>query len=176
MAPYIDSDKLWNNRPQYPTDRDESYIAGFSDCMWEFSKCIQKQIRSDIPPKTKPVEYILFLIDEKIRFEVGLYNGLHSLRNGKTLCQERVNALNDLKLIINHQFSAELKNAPTADVAPKSEVAREIFAEIEKIIQKYYDSAQNNEEDEELEAATDYLSYVSCDIDDLKEKYGVNKG
>lgn len=23
MAPFIDSDKLWNNRPQCPTDRDE---------------------------------------------------------------------------------------------------------------------------------------------------------
>ena len=58
-----------------------------------------------------------------------------------------------------------------ADAVPKSEVAREIFEEIEKIIQKNYDSAQNNEEDEELEAATDYLSYVSYDIDKLKKKY-----
>lgn len=51
------------------------------------------------------------------------------------------------------------------------EVAGKIFEEIEKIIQKNYESAQNNEEDEELEAATDYLSYVSCDLDELKKKY-----
>ena len=55
----------------------------------------------------------------------------------------------------------------------KTEVAREIFAEIEKIIQKNYDSAQNNEEDEELDAVISYLSYVSCDIYDLEEKHGV---
>ena len=31
-------------------------------------------------------------------------------------------------------FCTELKNAPTADVVPKSEVAREIFEEIEKLV------------------------------------------
>jgi 5'-3' exonuclease len=55
----------------------------------------------------------------------------------------------------------------------KTEVAREIFADIEKIITKHHDGAQDNEEDEELDAAISYLSYVSCDVYDLEEKYGV---
>lgn len=53
----------------------------------------------------------------------------------------------------------------------RAEVAREIFEEIEKIINKNYESALNNEEDEELEAATDYMSYISCDLEELKKKY-----
>lgn len=59
----------------------------------------------------------------------------------------------------------------TADVVPRAEVAKEIFEEIERIIQKNYESAQDNEEDEELEAATDYMSYISYDLEELKKKY-----
>lgn len=115
MPRYIDADKLWHNRPKRREGGAESYIAGFDDCMAGFSECIQEQIRNDIPPKTKPVEYILFLIDEKIRFEIELYNGFYSLRNGKTLCQERVNALNDLKLMINYQFRDEIEKEKTEE-------------------------------------------------------------
>lgn len=70
-------------------------------------------ISADVAPKSEVIDEILSLIDDKIRFEVEMYNGFHSLKNSKTLCQERVNALNDIKLIINHQFRAELKKKYT---------------------------------------------------------------
>lgn len=63
--------------------------------------------------KNEVIQAILSLIDDKIRYEVELYNGFNSARPFKSLCQERVNALNDLKLIINYQFRAELKNKYT---------------------------------------------------------------
>ena len=77
--------------------------------------CKNYKPTADVAPKSEVIDEILSLIDDKIRFEVEMYNGFHSLKNGKTLCQERVNALNDIKLIINHQFRAELKKKYTED-------------------------------------------------------------
>ena len=44
MPRYIDADKLWDNRPQVPEGRSLDYGAGFSECMWGFSKLIRNQI------------------------------------------------------------------------------------------------------------------------------------
>ena len=52
-----------------------------------------------------------------------------------------------------------LYHLPTADVVPKSEVAREIFAEIEKITCRYLD---------DNEYSTGEMLY---DLDELKKKY-----
>lgn len=44
MARYIDAEKLWNDRPLFPVGKDANYLAGFSECMFEFSKRIRKQL------------------------------------------------------------------------------------------------------------------------------------
>ena len=44
MSRYIDADELWNNRPQLSEGKSIDYGAGFSECMWGFSKEIKKQI------------------------------------------------------------------------------------------------------------------------------------
>lgn len=44
MSRYIDADELWNNRPQLSKGKSIDYGAGFSECMWGFSKEIKKQI------------------------------------------------------------------------------------------------------------------------------------
>jgi hypothetical protein len=64
-----------------------------------------------------------------------------------------------------------LKKFPTADVAPKSEVAREIFEEIEKIIDKHHGECYEYEDGDECDTAITYISYISCDIAELKKKY-----
>ena len=66
-----------------------------------------------VAPRAETVEEILALIDDKIRFEVEVCNGFLSARHSKTLYQERINALNDMKLIIKHQFREELKKKCT---------------------------------------------------------------
>lgn len=70
---------------------------------------------ADVAPKSEVIQAILSLIDDKIKYEVELYNGFNSARPFKSLCQERVNALNDLKLIINYQFRAELMKKHTEE-------------------------------------------------------------
>ena len=46
MNRYIDADELWNNRPRIPEGKSIDYGAGFSECMWGFSKEIKKQIEN----------------------------------------------------------------------------------------------------------------------------------
>ena len=56
MARYIDADKLWNDRPQIPEGKSQDYGAGFSECMWGFSKRIKEQIdnpTADVVPKSE---------------------------------------------------------------------------------------------------------------------------
>lgn len=64
-----------------------------------------------------------------------------------------------------------IREAPTADVAPRAEVAREIFEEIEKIIEKHHSECYEYEDGDECDTAITYISYLSVDIDDLKKKY-----
>ncbi len=52
----------------------------------------------------------------------------------------------------------------------RSEVVREIFAEIEKIINKHHSECYEFEEGDECDTAITYISYISADIDELKEK------
>lgn len=44
MSIYIDADKLWNDRPQLLGVESLGFKAGFSECMWGFSKIIKEQI------------------------------------------------------------------------------------------------------------------------------------
>lgn len=44
MQRYIDADKLWNDRPQFPISHSALYAAGFNHCMFEFSTLIRKHI------------------------------------------------------------------------------------------------------------------------------------
>ena len=54
-----------------------------------------------------------------------------------------------------------------------SDVAREIFEEIEKIIDKHYNKHifDSDLEDTEIEAVMDFSGDISYDIDELKKKY-----
>ena len=68
-------------------------------------------------------------------------------------------------------FLTAVCSCPTADVAPRAEVAREIFEEIEKIIEKHHSECYEYEDGDECDTAITYISYLSVDIDDLKKKY-----
>ena len=60
-------------------------------------------------------------------------------------------------------FESDIDEMPTADVAPKSEVAREIFEEIEKLILRYYNDEWYTVPD------------LGCDVEILKKKYAEEK-
>ena len=66
-----------------------------------------------------------------------------------------------------------IERQPTADVVPKSEVAREIFEEIEDALERAYDS--DKQSDYPMPHYNDYLKEY---IDELKKKYteGVTNG
>lgn len=59
----------------------------------------------------------------------------------------------------------------SADVAPRAEVAREIFVEIRNILNKHYYACYQNEDGDECDAVISYLSYVAVDFDRLEQKY-----
>ena len=107
MARYIDVELLLNAL------KEERKNGNFVFTSKWIKEIMYNLPTADVAQKSEVIDEILSLIDDKIRFEVEVYNGFNSLNNGKTLCQERVNALNDLKLIINHQFRAELKKKYT---------------------------------------------------------------
>ena len=67
MARYIDADKLWNDRPQIPEGKSMDFDAGFSECMWGFSRNIRKQIdteSADVVPKSEIAREIFEEIDK----------------------------------------------------------------------------------------------------------------
>ena len=66
---------------------------------------------------------------------------------------------------------AMIEDAPTADVAPRAEVARETFEEIRNILNKHYYACYQNEDGDECDAVISYLSYVAVDFDRLEQKY-----
>lgn len=53
----------------------------------------------------------------------------------------------------------------------QSELVREIFTEIEKIIDKHHSDCNEYEDGDECDTAITYIAYISCDIDDLYQKY-----
>lgn len=53
----------------------------------------------------------------------------------------------------------------------QTELVREIFTEIEKIIDKHHSECNEYEDGDELDTAITYIAYISCDIDDLYQKY-----
>lgn len=64
----------------------------------------------------------------------------------------------------NTDVEYAIDHCPRADVAPRAEVAREIFAEIEKLILRYYNDKWYTVPD------------LGCDIEMLKQKYEVGSG
>lgn len=74
---------------------------------------LKAELSRNYVPKREVIDEILSLIDDKIRYEVEIANSFISARHHKTLYQERINALNDMKLIINNQYRAELKKKYT---------------------------------------------------------------
>ena len=76
------------------------------------------------------------------------------------------------------EVQSVIRNMPTADVAPKSEVAREIFDEIENVLIREYTKIE-----ESRERITDHdaldgmvgelrgLNYAYCLVIELKKKY-----
>ena len=68
-------------------------------------------------------------------------------------------------------IATALEEALTADVVPRAELAREIFREIRGIFNKYYYDCYQNEDGDECDAVTSYLSYVAVDFDSIEQKY-----
>ena len=71
-----------------------------------------------------------------------------------------------------------IDNAPTADVVPKSEIAREIFEEIELFLNKAIDGwrkerkvAYNDRQIEMIDFRNGAFKYCLHEIADLKKKY-----
>lgn len=59
----------------------------------------------------------------------------------------------------------------SADVAPRADIAREIFEKIRNILNKHYYACYQNEDGDECDAVISYLSYVAVDFDRLEQKY-----
>lgn len=53
----------------------------------------------------------------------------------------------------------------------KGEMVGKIFADIDKIIDKHHSECYEYEDGDECDTAITYISYISCDIDDLYQKY-----
>lgn len=100
MARYIDANWIY----QMVEDRYRVSSGIEHRCERDLLDLICQAPTADVAPKSEVIQDILSLIDNKIRYEVEIYNSFISARHSKTLCQERVNAMNDIKLIINHQF------------------------------------------------------------------------
>ena len=65
----------------------------------------------------------------------------------------------------------DLHYLPTADVAPRAEVAREIFRDVRNILNKHYYDCYQYEDGDECDAVITYLSYVAVDFDEIEKKY-----
>lgn len=59
----------------------------------------------------------------------------------------------------------------TADVAPRAEVARDIFRDVRNILNKHYYDCYQYEDGDECDAVITYLSYVAVDFDEIEKKY-----
>ena len=94
---------------------------------------------------------------------------------------ERKSMCEDLKQMAKYQepykqstilgVVSTIESRKAADVAPRAEVAREIFVEIRNILNKHYYACYQNEDGDECDAVISYLSYVAVDFDRLEQKY-----
>ena len=129
--------------------------------------------------------------EEVDKLEYTLLGVMHSVDkwlDGGELEQNEVNRAitmreNTLRIVENLQAEVERlngelivestrrKNAVIAYHSAKQEVAREIFKEIEKIIEKHHSECYEYEDGDECDTAITYISYLSVDIAELKEKY-----
>lgn len=53
----------------------------------------------------------------------------------------------------------------------QTELVRKIFTEIDKVIDKHHSDCNEYEDGDEHDTAITYIAYISCDIDDLYQKY-----
>ena len=110
MPRYIDADKLWNDRPLIPEGKSQDYGAGFSECMWGFSRNIRKQIdteSADVVPKSE----VERLEREKAEMLVS----------------------KETDVLISMEKLVKVRTEHPIFKAIEEKVAREIFEEIEKI-------------------------------------------
>ena len=119
MARYIDADKLWNDRPQVTPERSMDYKAGFSECMWGFSKRIREQIdnpTAEIVPKSE-YDKLICKLECLLCHVTGsrLSKHTYDLKTMETVATDCINET------YNDGFGEGYK-----------ECAREIFEEIEK--------------------------------------------
>lgn len=116
MARYIDADKLWNDRLQVTPEKSMDYKAGFSECMWAFSKLIREQIdnsTADVEPRSEEgAECPTCYGTGRIGTTDWLTKGLSK----KQLAEEKAKAIEEHEQHI------------------KQDVAKEIFEEIETLI------------------------------------------
>lgn len=87
------------------------------------------------------------------------------------------NCLHYSACLINSEYvpSACTAYKDKTDVAPRAEVAREIFAEVRKIVTAIYNKHifGSDLEDEEKEAVMDFEVDISSAFDELEEEYGI---
>ena len=86
------------------------------------------------------------------------------------------NSKDDIPLYKHSDIKEVLNDAPVADVAPKSEVAREIFEEIEIVLHRHYHDNKITLEDSGLLIVSKHSAHHSIavllkDISELKKKY-----
>lgn len=89
----------------------------------------------------------------------------------KDICRVKLNCNDVCNPISACDALKYAERAVEAGYKKQSEVAREIFEEIEKIIEKHHSECYEYEDGDECDTAITYISYLSVDIDDLKKKY-----
>lgn len=159
MARYIDADALKERLFAISVVPDDLYGMGINRGLDRAETAIDMMPTADVIPRVE-MDDLIYKLECLLCHATGsrLSKHTYDLRTMETVVTDYIQDAHD-------------EGYDEGYAEATKEVAGKIFEEIEKIIQKNYESAQNNEEDEELEAATDYLSYVSCDLDELKKKY-----
>ncbi len=113
---------------------------------------IDKQPAADVVPRSEvdKLEYTL----------LGVMHSVDKWLDGDELEQDEVNRAITMR-------EKTLRIVETI----KTDTAKAIFEEIDKIIEKHHSECYEYEEGAECDTAITYLSYLSVDIDELKKKY-----
>ena len=86
--------------------------------------------------------------------------------------QKRIAEANEARMaVVDDEFLDLINDAFTEDVAPRAEVAREIFRDVRNILNKHYYDCYQYEDGDECDAVITYLSYVAVDFDEIEKKY-----